>query len=192
MSISAVVIFISEVSEKCIEVVKFIKKKSLPVKLVRLDTKEARARAMKGSVINIKQVPTIIVMFDDGDLQSFIGYSKSISWLTYFSKLITDKTKKLRYEKKPRLPIEEESEEEVEEIEYEEEEEEENPKKEEEIEIDFVSSSVVETPIKEEDGKKEINITIEKTVKQTIDSDTRAKAKEMMEAAKKTRGFAFD
>jgi len=187
MSISAVVIFISEVSEKCIEVVKFIKKKSLPVKLVRLDTKEARARAMKGSVINIKQVPTIIVMFEDGDLQSFIGYSKSISWLTYFSKLIIDKTKKLKYEKKV-VPTDDDEEDEDDASEEEEEENEiEENDEEKEVEIDFVSTTTQETPIVETEG-----ITIEKPLKESIFSDTKNKAREMMEAAQKTRGFAFE
>jgi len=51
------------------------------VKVVRLDTKEARNRAMNGKNFQIKTVPALMILYEDGNMQLFVGREKIMYWL---------------------------------------------------------------------------------------------------------------
>jgi type IV secretory pathway VirB10-like protein len=50
-------------------------------KLIRLDTKEDRERTIRGTFIQISSVPSLLVVFNDGNIQVFNGQNKIILWL---------------------------------------------------------------------------------------------------------------
>lgn len=76
MSITEVVLFISSVSKECIPCVAFIVKTKLPVSIIRLDTEEARKKAMTGPFFAITNVPTLLLSYADGNMQLFQGRDK--------------------------------------------------------------------------------------------------------------------
>ena len=82
MSISDVVLFYSKFSMECKECVNFVQQTRLPVVLIALDTKESRDRALNGSLIQIKNVPSMIVSYEDGNVQLYVGKPKIMGWFT--------------------------------------------------------------------------------------------------------------
>jgi hypothetical protein len=58
-----------------------IQQYQLPVKIIRLDTEAFRDAAKNGPYFQIKNVPTLIVTFRDGNLQQFVGQPKVLEWL---------------------------------------------------------------------------------------------------------------
>lgn len=80
MSISDVVLFYSKFSTECKECVNFVQHARLPVVLIALDTKESRDLALNGSLIQIKNVPSMIVSYEDGNVQLYVGKPKIMGW----------------------------------------------------------------------------------------------------------------
>ena len=81
MSVADVYLFCSTVSPACLPCFQFLKGNRSPIKVVRLDTKEARDRARNGKDFQIKSVPTLMVLYDDGNMQLFIGQQKVMPWM---------------------------------------------------------------------------------------------------------------
>lgn len=81
MSIANVILFCSSSSPASMPCLKFIKEHNIPVSVVRLDTLESRERAAKGKFIQISSVPTLVVVYQDNNVQQFIGQDKVIKWL---------------------------------------------------------------------------------------------------------------
>jgi len=80
-SIGDVILFCSTVSQACVPVIQMIQQYQLPVKIIRLDTAAFRDAAKNGPYFQIKNVPTLIVTFRDGNLQQFVGQPKVLEWL---------------------------------------------------------------------------------------------------------------
>lgn len=78
MALPGVVIFVSTASRECGVSLKYIKENSIKAQVVRLDTREARDRAANGKYFQVKMVPTMIVNYEDGNMEIFIGNNKII------------------------------------------------------------------------------------------------------------------
>lgn len=84
--IAKLLLFVSTSSNSSIECVGFLQQNRIPdVSIIRLDTEEARDQAANGSMFQITVVPSLVVLFEDGNLQMFVGLPKIISW---FKKMI--------------------------------------------------------------------------------------------------------
>jgi hypothetical protein len=81
MSIGNVFLFVSSSSANCGQCMPVVQKSGLPIQVVRLDTPELRERAMNGSHIQIRSVPTLTVVYTDNSIQNFVGAQKVIGWI---------------------------------------------------------------------------------------------------------------
>lgn len=79
--ISEIILFGSSTSNQSIECKKFIDYYKIPASCVRLDTEESRQQAANGNLFQILSVPTLSVIYSDGNVQLFIGIEKIIMWL---------------------------------------------------------------------------------------------------------------
>ncbi len=82
MDIDDIILFYSSVSRVCDSCINFIKTNNIPAKLVRIDSKKTREIVQKGKYFQIQIVPTLLVTYNDGNLQLFVGAEKIILWLT--------------------------------------------------------------------------------------------------------------
>jgi hypothetical protein len=80
-TISDVILFYSEFSKESIQCINFINQSKIPINLIALDSYEAREFAKNGSNIQIKNVPSLLVSFSNGDIQLFVGRPKIIEWI---------------------------------------------------------------------------------------------------------------
>ena len=80
MSVQEVVLFVSSTSGASTPVLQFVGKNQIPVGIVRLDTPEDRQIAATGKYFQIVNVPALLVIYDDGNLQLFVGQEKIITW----------------------------------------------------------------------------------------------------------------
>lgn len=80
MSIADVVLFYSKFSPECKDCVNFVHQSKLPVMLIALDTKESREHASNGSLIQIKNVPSMVVSYTDSNVQLYVGKQKIMGW----------------------------------------------------------------------------------------------------------------
>lgn len=81
MSIHDVVLFVSSTSQVCVPPVQFVRENKLPARLVRLDTVADRQAAAQGKYFQVHIVPTLLVTYDDGNIQLFAGQEKVLMWL---------------------------------------------------------------------------------------------------------------
>src|SRR5207253_4596960 len=81
MHITSVALFYSNFSKSSVPCLNAIKTHQIPVDLIPLDTIEARKTAATGSRIQIKSVPSLVVIYDNGEEQLFIGYPKILKWM---------------------------------------------------------------------------------------------------------------
>lgn len=82
--ISEIILFTSQTSVSCRVCVNLVKEYDLPIKIVRLDTEEARRKAKYNKKISITKVPTLAVIFDDDDIKIYIGSEKICKWIRNF------------------------------------------------------------------------------------------------------------
>lgn len=88
MSISEVLLFVSSNSRACIPCLNFVSSTRFPANIVRLDTDVSRKMAANGNFFQINSVPTMVVIYDDGNTQLFMGAPKILQWM----KIILSKT----------------------------------------------------------------------------------------------------
>lgn len=81
-SITEVILFVSTASKACDELFQFLQHNPVQLSIVRLDTQEDRQSALTGQYFQIKQVPTMVVVRDDGNLQLFVGCPNIMRWLS--------------------------------------------------------------------------------------------------------------
>ncbi len=79
-NIKEVVLFYSKYSPKCRNVNTFIDYHKFPISRISIDSKTARSIIKNGNHFKIKGVPTLIVLYDDGDAALYEG-DKVLSWL---------------------------------------------------------------------------------------------------------------
>ena len=80
--VSEVALFFSKFSNESKNCVQFINKHKIPVHLVALDTPLERKMAIEGSIVPIKNVPSMVVTFSDGNTQLYVGNDKILRWLS--------------------------------------------------------------------------------------------------------------
>lgn len=80
MSISRIVLFISTVSRPSLMCLKIIREAGMQLDVVRLDTKRDRAVA-KNRKLPIHQVPALLICYDNGMEQIYIGIEKIVKVL---------------------------------------------------------------------------------------------------------------
>lgn len=81
MSVSEVVLFICSNSHACAPCVQAVQYLRLPIKIVRLDHKKMRDAVSKGKYFKVNDVPTLLVVYNDGNIQLFVGREKVMSWI---------------------------------------------------------------------------------------------------------------
>ena len=84
MNISEIYLFCSTTSPACKPCFAFIKEQHLlaqEIQILRLDTKSQREKAKQGERFQIRIVPTLMVIYTDGDTSLYQGQRKVISWL---------------------------------------------------------------------------------------------------------------
>ena len=84
MNISEIYLFCSTTSPACKPCFAFIKEHPLlvqEIQILRLDTKSQREKAKRGEKFQIRIVPTLMVIYNDGDTSLYQGQRKVISWL---------------------------------------------------------------------------------------------------------------
>lgn len=79
-----IVIFVSTASKVCQETISYIIKNKIKADIVRLDTAESRKRAANGKYFQIKMVPTMLVSYEDQNMEIFIGNDKIMPVLSSF------------------------------------------------------------------------------------------------------------
>lgn len=82
--ISEIILFTSELSAQSRICVNLRNEYDLPIKVIRLDTEEARRKAKYNKKISITKVPTLAVIFDDDDIKIYIGAEKICKWIRNF------------------------------------------------------------------------------------------------------------
>lgn len=70
-------------SKKCLKVVQ---NHAIPLDIVRLDTEADRKRALHGKGIKIEDVPTLVLIYEDGDYQTFLTSGKIIQTMLQVKK----------------------------------------------------------------------------------------------------------
>lgn len=84
-SISDIILFVATGSKNCLVCLDFVRQTNFPVKIVRLDTEEARKRVSSGPDIKITSVPSLLLVYED---ESAEVYSDSMKIIKIFNMLI--------------------------------------------------------------------------------------------------------
>ena len=82
MSISEAILFVASNSPACKQCVQFVSQHKMPMQIVRLDTESSRKTAANGKFFQITAVPTMVIMYEDGNTQLFLGTPKIVQWIT--------------------------------------------------------------------------------------------------------------
>lgn len=86
MSISEAILFVATNSNASRPCLQFVSQQKIPMQVVRLDTESARKSAASGKFFQITVVPTMVIAYEDGNTQLFLGSQKIIQWLTAMMK----------------------------------------------------------------------------------------------------------
>lgn len=84
MNISEIFLFCSTMSPACKPCFSFIKDSPLlvqEIQIIRLDTKNIREKVKRGVKFQIRVVPTLMVIYNDGDTSLYQGQKKVLTWL---------------------------------------------------------------------------------------------------------------
>ena len=90
----------SSVSEASLDTLKYLKSIQLPVNVVRLDNPRAREVAMNGPHFQVTEVPTLVVLFQEGNLKMFVGAPKVLKCL----QMLHQQSSQPQQEEEPPLP----------------------------------------------------------------------------------------
>ncbi len=80
VKIENVILFYSKFSKECGPCVEYITSNKIPANLIVLDNKADRHLATHGQLVQIKNVPSLLVAYEDKSVQLFVGKFKIISW----------------------------------------------------------------------------------------------------------------
>lgn len=75
------VLFVSRFSKESAPCVQFIEKQSLSMEVIYLDSETIREAVQSGTFIQIQKVPTLLLEYNDGSIQLYVGRVKVIEWL---------------------------------------------------------------------------------------------------------------
>lgn len=83
--ISDVILFVSSASMNCRASLEMINTTKLPIRVVRLDSEASQKLAATGNhAFSIKVVPTLLVVYQDGNIQQFVSHEKCVGWMRNF------------------------------------------------------------------------------------------------------------
>lgn len=85
--IEQIILFISTTSQKSMICHQAAQKYNIPLEIVRLDTIEAREKIKNGEYIRISSVPSLVIIYSDGDVEALIYLEKILQWFDYYNKL---------------------------------------------------------------------------------------------------------
>lgn len=86
MSINEFIYFYSSKSPKSMECLKYLISNKIPINPIKLDTAKDRSIAKNGKYFQIVAVPSLVIIFGDGNLQLLVGQQKIV---LYIKNLIT-------------------------------------------------------------------------------------------------------
>jgi len=98
MSVQNVILFISSGSQMCEDPMRMIAHYRMPVNIIRLDTPSDRKRAATGKFFQIHSVPTLAIVYQDGNTQLFVGKDKTLAW---FQNLLTKNSQEQQESREP-------------------------------------------------------------------------------------------
>lgn len=90
-NISEMILFVSSLSYHCRAPVNYILQNQLPIKIVRLDSASIRQKCIAGRKISIRDVPSLIVIYEDGDLKMFLSEPKIVAWIRQYHEMLQHK-----------------------------------------------------------------------------------------------------
>lgn len=105
MSLSEVLLFVSTASPNSKPCIEFVTKHNMPVQLIKLDTRQQRERVMRGKVMQITHVPTLVLVFSDGNTQHFSSIAKVIPTLQRILSSMNDPPSRPSQPSKSREPV---------------------------------------------------------------------------------------
>ena len=91
VNIVDIIFFYSKSSSSCLNIIKFIESYNIPVKGISVDSKDIRQKIKNHNNFQIKGVPTIIVVYSDGNGGLYEG-DKVYAW---FSQLVSSQNNKV-------------------------------------------------------------------------------------------------
>lgn len=80
--VKELILFIASNSRASAPTFSIVQRNRLPVDVVRLDTPESRQRAMRGKDFQVTDVPTLLVVHDNGSFEPISGANRVNFWLT--------------------------------------------------------------------------------------------------------------
>ena len=105
MNISEIYLFCSTTSEACKPCFAFIKDHPLlveEIQIIRLDTKKVRDKVKRGVKFQIQTVPTLMVIYHDGDTSLYQGQQKVLTW--FFMRIKTFEQAQQQHQGRANLP----------------------------------------------------------------------------------------
>jgi len=85
-----VILVHSKYSEKSVSLIRYIKENQYNyITLLSVDSKEARYKILSDDNLNVKMVPTLLIVYENGTLLSYEGYDKIKQWLDDVAKKVT-------------------------------------------------------------------------------------------------------
>ncbi len=81
VNISEIILFYSQFSPKCKNILSLVDYYNFPVTRISVDSKDVRSKIQTGTNFKIKGVPTIIVTYTDDNAELYEG-EKVMSWLS--------------------------------------------------------------------------------------------------------------
>jgi hypothetical protein len=81
--IREVVLFYSEFSDECRQCLGMINQYRFPVSMIQLDDPQSRKAAMTGKVIQIKNVPSLLLIHVDDTQSLYVGSPKILAWFRH-------------------------------------------------------------------------------------------------------------
>ena len=81
MSVVDIILFVASSSKICEALLKFIKTSEIPARIVRLDSEEIRKAVCNGKYFKITVVPTMVVVYEDDNIQLYEGMEKIVKWI---------------------------------------------------------------------------------------------------------------
>lgn len=70
------ILFVSSASQSSMQCLHMMRSANIAVQAVRLDTKEARDKAKSGKYFQITNVPSLLIIYEDGNMQLFVSFQK--------------------------------------------------------------------------------------------------------------------
>lgn len=82
-------LFVSSSSKACAALAPVVSSSLVPLKIIRLDSKDVREVAMSGKFFSIDSVPSLVIVHTDGNVQLLKGATKASQWVSAMNARLT-------------------------------------------------------------------------------------------------------